>query len=64
MDEKGPNISNFMKSHSLKNIVRAPARFMSDRPKTIDLILTNRTSNYNFQNTMCQLKRVYKIYIA
>ena len=48
-DEKGQNISNFMESYSLKNIVKAPTCFKSDRPKTIDLILTNRASN--FQNT-------------
>ena len=48
-DDKGQNISNFMESYSLKNIVKVPTCFKSDRPKTIDLILTNRTSN--FQNT-------------
>ena len=48
-DAKGQNISNFMESYSLKNIVKAPTCFKSDRPKTIDLILTNRASN--FQNT-------------
>ena len=48
-DEKSQNISNFMESYNLKNIVKEPACFKSDRPKTIDLVLTNRTSN--FQNT-------------
>ena len=48
-DEKGQNIINFMESYNLKNIVKAPTCFKSDKPKTIGLILTNRTSN--FQNT-------------
>ena len=48
-DEKGQNISNFMASYSLKDIFKGPTCFKFDRPKTIDLILTNRASN--FQNT-------------
>ena len=44
-DDKGQNISNFVESYSLRNIVEALTCFKSDRPKTIDLILTNRTSN-------------------
>ena len=38
-----------MESFGLKNIVKAPTFFKSDGPKAIDLILANRTSN--FQNT-------------
>ena len=48
-DDDGQNISNFMKSYGLKNIVKEPTCIKSDRPKTIDLIPTNRISN--FQNT-------------
>ena len=47
--DNGQNISHFMESYCLKNIVKALTCFKSDRPKTIDIILTNRTSN--FQNT-------------
>ena len=49
-EENDENISNFMESYSLKNIVKDPTCFKSERPRTIDLILTNRV--HNFQNTM------------
>ena len=49
-EENDENISNFMESYNLKNIVKTPTCFKSDRPRTIDLILTNRISN--FQNTV------------
>ena len=48
-DEKGQNISNVMESCSLIDIVKAPTYFKSDRPKTINMILTKRTSKC--QNT-------------
>ena len=49
-EEKDQNIRNFMESYNLKNIVKAPTCFKSDRTRTIDMILTNRASN--FQNTV------------
>ena len=49
-EENDENIGNFMESYNLKNIVKTPTCFKSDRPRTIDLILTNRVSN--FQNTV------------
>ena len=49
-EEKDQNISNFMESYNLKNIVKAPNCFKSDRSRTIDMILTNRASN--IQNTV------------
>ena len=59
-DDKGQNISNFMESYSLRNIVEALTCFKSDRPKTIDLILTNRASNLQ----SITLKQTYQIFIA
>ena len=49
-EENDENISNFMESYNLKNIVKTPTCFTSDRPRTIDLILTNRVSY--FPNTV------------
>ena len=49
-EENDENISNFMESYNLKNFVKTPTCFKSDRPRTIDLILANRVSN--FQNTV------------
>ena len=49
-EENDENISNFRESYNLKNIVKTPTCFKSDRPRSIDLILTNRISN--FQNTV------------
>ena len=71
-DDKDQNINNVMESYSLKNIAKAPICFQSDRPKTIDLIFTNRTSN--FQNTTsietglsdfhCMIATVVKVVLA
>ena len=49
-EENDENISNVMESYNLKNIVKTPTCLKSDGPRTIDLILTNRVSN--FQNTV------------
>ena len=49
-EEKDQNISNFMEYYNLKNIVKTPACFKSDRRRTIDMILTNSASN--FQNAV------------
>ena len=47
-EETDENISNFMESYKLKNIVKTPTFFNSDRARTINMILTNAVSE--FQN--------------
>ena len=45
MEEKEADISNFLEIYSLKNLVKKPTCFKSDRPRSIYLILTNRASS-------------------
>ena len=46
MEEKEANISNFLEIYNLKNLVKKPTCVKSDRPRSIDLILTNRASSF------------------
>ena len=46
LEEKGADISNFLEIYNLKNLVKKPTCFKSDRPRSIDLILTNRASSF------------------
>ena len=48
-EEQDADISNFLETYNLKNFMKKPTCFKSDRPRSIDLILTNRVSS--FQNT-------------
>ena len=48
-EEQDADISNFLETYNLKNLMKKPTCFKSDRPRSIDLILTNRVSS--FQNT-------------
>ena len=43
-------ISGFMDNYNLQNLFRCPTCFKSGNPRSIDLILTNRKSN--FRNTV------------
>ena len=44
--QKEADISNFFEIYNLKNLVKKPTCFKSDRPRSIDLILTNRASSF------------------
>ena len=46
MEETEADISNFLEIYNLKNLVKKPTCFKSDRPRSIDLILTNRASSF------------------
>ena len=48
-EEHDADRSNFLETYNLKNLMKKPTCFKSDRPRSIDLILTNRVSS--FQNT-------------
>ena len=46
MEEKEADISNLLETYNLKNLVKKPTCFISDRPRSIDLMLTNRASSF------------------
>ena len=48
-EEQDADISNFLETYNLKNLMKKPTCFKSDRPRSIELILTNKVSS--FQNT-------------
>ena len=48
-EEQDADISNFLETYNLKSLLKKPACFKSDRPRSIDLILTSRLSS--FQST-------------
>ena len=43
-EEQDADISNFLETYNLKKLMKKPTCFKSDRPRSIDLILTNRVS--------------------
>ena len=52
MEEKEADISNFLEIYNLKNLVKKPTCFKSDRPRSIDLILTNRASSFQLTDSI------------
>ena len=61
MQEKEADISNFLEIYNLKNLVKKPTCFKSDRPRSIDLILTTEHPVFNAQT---RLKLDCRIFIA
>ena len=47
-EEQDADISNVLETYNLKNLMTKQTCFKSDRPRSIDLILTNRVCS--FQN--------------
>ena len=45
-EEKSENISNFLDTYSLRNLIKVPTCFKSDSPRSIDLMLTTEIKSF------------------